>query len=125
MAGLITYALTITVVKISILALYRRIFDTPAFKQTSLIVGLACIAWFIVTLFTDVFQCRPFEAAFDPALMFTYHCIDLQAYYYGICAANLAIDLIMLYLPLHMVWRLQLPTRQKISLSGIFLLGLL
>lgn len=125
MAGLLTYALTITMVKISILALYRRIFSTPGFRLVSLLVGCACVSWFVVTLFTDLFQCRPFSAAFDPELMFTYHCIGLQAYYYGILVANLALDLVILYLPLHMVWRLKLPTKQKLSLSGIFLLGCL
>jgi len=57
MIGMITASFTITTVKIAILVLYRRIFDTPAFRQITLIVGLACIAWFIVILCTDLFQC--------------------------------------------------------------------
>ena len=79
--------------------------------------------WFIVALFTDLFQCRPFQAAFDPELLFTDQCINLQAYYWGVTASNLCLDVVMLYMPLHMVWGLKLPTRQKIALSGVFLLG--
>ena len=71
----------------------------------------------------DIFQCRPFSAAFEPALLFTDQCIDLQAFYEGVTIANLGLDVVVLYLPLHMVWKLKLPTRQKLMLSGIFLLG--
>ena len=41
----------------------------------------------------------------------------------GIPAANVTLDVILLYLPLHMVWGLKLPKRQKFVLSGIFMLG--
>ena len=79
--------------------------------------------WFTVALFTDLFQCRPFQAAFDPDLLFTNQCINLEAYYRGITASNLFIDVIMLYMPLYMVWGLHLRTRQKIEVSCMFLLG--
>jgi hypothetical protein len=71
MVGLITTSLTITTVKIANLVLYPRIFPTPAFKQETLIVGIAYIAWLIVVPLTNLFQHRPFNAAFDPDLLFT------------------------------------------------------
>lgn len=79
--------------------------------------------WFIVALFTDLFQCRPFQAAFDPELLLTDQCINLQAYNRGITASNLCLDFVMLYMPLHMVWGLKLATRHRIGLSGVFLIG--
>ena len=103
--------------------LYRRIFPTAAFRKNTLVVGSAVVLWFIVTLFTDIFQCRPFQAAFDPNFLFTNRCINLEAYYRGVTASNLCIDVAILYMPLHMVWGMKLRTRQKVSLSGIFLLG--
>ena len=123
MAGIVTYSLTITMVKLSILLLYRRIFVTQGFKRTTIYIGLLCLTWFFIAIFMDLFQCDPFKAAFNAELLFTNHCINLQAFYWGITAANLTLDVILLYLPLHMVWGLQLPKRQKFALSGIFLLG--
>lgn len=117
------YTLTITLVKLSILALYRRIFTTAAFMRITLVVGATVMLWFIIALFTNLFQCQPFQAAFDAELLFTNQCINLQAYYWGITSFNLCLDVLMLYMPLHMVWGLKLPIRQKIALSGIFLLG--
>lgn len=123
MVGLITTSLTITTVKIAILVLYRRIFPTPAFKQKTLIVGIAYIAWFIVVPLTNLFQYRPLNAASDPDLLFTESCIDLQAFYRGVVSPNPGIDNVMLYLPIHQVWELHLPRKQKFMLSGVFLLG--
>ena len=80
--------------------LYRRIFPTLAFKKSTLIVGSAVILWFVVALFTDIFQCRPFQAAFDPKLLFTNRCINLKTYYRGVTASNLCIDVAILYMPL-------------------------
>ena len=123
MSGLITYSFTMTFVRISILLLYRRIFATPAFRKTTVVVGGTCIAWFIAEAFTDIFQCHPFTAAFHPQDFPPNQCFNLPAYYWGITASNLGLDVIILYMPLHMVWGLKLPVRQKLMLSGIFLIG--
>lgn len=77
MAGLVTYSLTITIVKLSILLLYRRIFITQGFKMATMYVGLICLAWFFLAILLDIFQCHPFKAAFNVELLFTDRCIDL------------------------------------------------
>ncbi|KAL8815107.1 MAG: hypothetical protein Q9223_005721 [Gallowayella weberi] len=123
MASYVTYSLTITCSKISILLLYRRIFSTRRFRQATTIVGSLCVGWCIAAIVADIFQCRPIHAAFDPEKLFTNRCMNLQAYYRGVTASNLVLDLIVLSMPLCMVWKLTLDTKQKISLSGIFLLG--
>ena len=123
MAGIVTYSITITTVKLSILLLYRRIFVSQGFKRTTIYVGLICLAWFFIAVFIDLFQCHPFKAAFNVEVIFTDQCIDLQAFYWGITAANVTLDVPLLYLPLHMVWSLQLPKRQRLALSSIFMLG--
>jgi hypothetical protein len=38
---------------------------------------------------------------------------------------NIAVDLVIMVLPLPTVWSLQLPKRQKLALSGVFMLGTL
>lgn len=123
MATLVTYSLTITSVKLSLLLLYRRIFSTPAFKAWTLIIGATCVAWLIAAILVDVFQCRPFSAAFQSDLLFTSHCIDLQSFYLSMIAANFVLDIIVLAMPLVMVWRLQLTQRQRLQVSAIVLLG--
>ncbi|MCJ1465320.1 hypothetical protein MMC07_003937 [Pseudocyphellaria aurata] len=122
--AMISYGLTITGVKISILLLYRRVFGTVAtFKKASLVVGFLCIAWLCGNVFTEVFLCSPMSAAWDPSLLFSTHCSDIQAFLLGITISNLLLDVIILCMPLPMIWDLQLTTRRKFEVSGVFLLG--
>lgn len=123
MCTILTYSLAITMVKISLLMLFRRIFTTAAFRLKSMIVGVVCVAWFFVAVFTDIFQCSPFKDVFELHMLFTDHCINVQAYYWGISASNVFLDLVLLYLPIHEVWKLQLPRRKKLGISSVFALG--
>lgn len=121
--AMITYGLTITAVKISILLLYRRIFDTFVFKRAILVVGFLCITWLCGNIFTVFFLCSPMSAAWDPKLMFSDHCGDFQEFLMGISVSNLLLDVIILCMPLPMVWGVMLSTRKKLEVSGVFLLG--
>ena len=120
---MVTYSLTITSVKISLLMLYRRIFVTDGFRKTSLVVGVLCILWCFMAVIIDIFQCSPISAAFEPLPMTASQCINVQNFYWGIAGANLTLDFIILSMPLYMVSGLQLPKRQKVYLGAIFLLG--
>ncbi|KAG7009144.1 ubiquitin carboxyl-terminal hydrolase 2 [Physcia stellaris] len=97
----LAYSLTITIVKLSILLLYRRLFVTRTFKLLTLSVAGLCMAWFIAAVLTDIFQCHPISAVFDATMLFTDKCIDLQAYYWGITAANMVDTIVCEY-----VWSL-------------------
>ena len=123
MCAICGYSLTITAVKISILLLYHRIFETAAFRRKALIVGMVCITWCLIAICLEIFKCHPLSDAFIPKILYTDHCIDTEAYYEGVTATNMAIDITMLLLPVHMVWGLSLPIRQRILLSSIFMLG--
>lgn len=122
-AALIAYALTILMVKISILLMYRRIFDTDAFKKATWVVGAASVAWAIAAILCLIFQCHPFSGLWNPQDTFTSKCFNLQAYYRAVAGSNMALDVIILCMPLYMVWRLKLESGQKLMLSGIFALG--
>ncbi|MCJ1463094.1 hypothetical protein MMC07_001699 [Pseudocyphellaria aurata] len=121
--GLITYGLTITAVKISILSLYRRVFNTVPLKKVTLVVGFLCVTWLCGDVFSTIFFCSPISAAWDPELVFTNHCRDFQAFLLGITISNLLLDVIILCMPLPMIWSLKLSTSKKLEISGIFLLG--
>ena len=122
---MITYTLTVVMVKISILLLYRRIFDTPNFVRATWIVGIACISWLIASLLCLVFQCHTNAERYNVDSLFSDQCINLKVYWVAITGSNMALDLIMLCMPLYMVWNIRLATRQKIMASGLFALGAL
>lgn len=121
--SIITYAITITLVNVSILLLYRRIFDTRNFRIiTGVLMGL-CVAWGFATSLVIIFQCHPISGMWNPAYAYSSQCINIKAFYTGSSGAHIAFDVIILSLPLYMVIGLKLPFAQKLALAGIFLLG--
>lgn len=117
--------LTIAMAKISILLLYRRIFATAAFRKAALTVGAAVVAWAIAAILTLIFQCHPVSGAWNPDLTFSNQCIILSVYFSTVSGLNMALDIVVLCLPLWMVWHLKLDAGQKVMLTGIFTLGAL
>lgn len=103
--------------------MYRRIFPTKSVCKTTLFLGVACVAWHIAEVFSDVFQCHPVVAAWDPAFKFSSECINLEAYFWGISATNMILDVTILCLPLRVVRELELPILQKCILSAVFFMG--
>ncbi|CAF9926230.1 MAG: hypothetical protein ALECFALPRED_003396 [Alectoria fallacina] len=124
-AAVLTYTLSIAMVKISILLLYRRIFDTLIFRRATIVVGMACISWLVAALLCLAFQCHTIAERDNPDSLFSDQCIHIKVYWDAITGSNMGLDLIILCMPLHMVWNLKLATRQKMALSGIFTLGAL
>ena len=122
---MITYIITVTLVRLSILLTLRRIFDVEPFKVITTILGFATIAWGISIFFANIFQCTRFMDAFDPNVVMSSSktCIDLQAMFYGTLGTGFSLDLIILILPLHIIWRLRLSTRQKFELTAMLSLG--
>ena len=122
---MITYIMTVTLVRVSILLLLRRIFDVKPFKRVASIVGAACVAWGIAIFFANIFQCTPFADAFDPNVVMSLSdkCINLQAMFYGTLGTAFTLDLIILILPLYQIWKLSLPARKKFEVMAILSLG--
>ena len=82
------------------------------------------ILYYIVALFIAIFECTPVAFYWDKSIEGG-KCINQNQFYRWNGVANLLIDFMILSLTMPMVWRLNLGIRQKISLSSIFLLGLL
>ena len=120
-AGYQIYGVAVTLIKISILLFYRRIFTTKQFRQRTNIIGALVVAWLIVNNLTAALQCRPVRKAWD--IEIPGHCFSAISYITGVHATNLTLDIVILALPVSAVWRLQMSFAKKISVIGIFLLG--
>ena len=77
-----------------------------------------------MVLFFVIFECRPVALYWDRSIKGG-TCIDQLQFYRWNGVANLLIDFMIWSITLPVVWRLKLSMRQKISLSTLFLLGML
>ena len=109
--------------KFSVLLLYRRLFPQPGFHQILWGVGGFVLVYTVVQEFTMLFQCNPMAGAWDPAVYARATCIRLNLEWVIMASFNVLTDIVTLFLPLPLVWRLQIDRERKFQLLGVFLLG--
>ena len=121
----ILYCLCVSLIKISILLFYYRLFGVrKAFKYTCYLVLALVICWSIAIVFSNLFQCIPVKAAWIRPYPHS-KCINNNASLLGTAVTNVLLDVVILILPMAPVWSLSLTIRQKVTLTAIFLLGAL
>ncbi|KAI9818703.1 MAG: hypothetical protein M1832_004179 [Thelocarpon impressellum] len=108
--------------KFSILLLYRRIFTVHRrrFEIALYVVGGLIIGWGVSGFFTTVFQCTPVNYLW---VQEQGSCINVEASLVALASINTTLNIAVLILPMPMVWRLHMPTKQKIAVCGVFVLG--
>ena len=79
---------------------------------------------FLVCVLVAVFECHPVSFYWDKSIK-NGSCINETQFYRWNGVANLLVDFVIWSLTLPVIWHLNLNTRQKISLSAVFVLGLL
>ncbi|PQE31756.1 integral membrane protein [Rutstroemia sp. NJR-2017a WRK4] len=78
-------------------------------------------AYFMVYLL----RCIPISDAWSIPNGEPRHCIPNNDAEYSYAVTNVLLDAAILSMPAPMIWKLKLPTRQKIAVCGIFLLGII
>ncbi|MCJ1246920.1 hypothetical protein MMC30_004131 [Trapelia coarctata] len=111
-----------TVIKLSILLLYYRIFPSRKFKIAFMAVGGLNVAFFIAHTLSVLFSCAPISYNWDKSIPGG-HCINLNSLAYGITGAGFITDICIWLLPLPWLWGLQMKLPRKLAVIGIFCLG--
>ena len=122
----VLYSAAISFMKLSVLALYRRIFPqehmTPVWRACWWIVFALTFAFLWTTIFGAVFQCLPVAFFWDRTLPGG-RCFNTLAFIRATGILNIVLDVLVLALPAPVVWSLQLRTSKKLGVLGLFLLG--
>ncbi|PWY64259.1 integral membrane protein [Aspergillus heteromorphus CBS 117.55] len=117
----ILYVYNLVWTKLSILLMYYRIFHFTYFKKWAYIIGTFVIMWVICITFLFVFICVPVQKVWEPSL--PGHCINQVGTWVANATSTIATDLVILFLPLPQVWKLQLRLSEKFALTIAFGLG--
>ncbi|CAO1601782.1 hypothetical protein XANCAGTX0491_005418 [Xanthoria calcicola] len=116
--------LNLGLVKISILLFYRRIFAVRPFKAASAVMMTTVACWAVAFTSAMAAQCNPvpyFWESFE--IDYPKNCLDVQKMYQALAWSDLALDILVLALPIPVVASLQLPWRTKIKVIDILMLG--
>lgn len=116
------YLTTLGFIKSSVCVFYTRLGDRYL-TRLSLVMLAVVIAQAVSFVLTAAFQCKPIPKAWNTGL--PGHCVDINVFYLANAALNILTDLLTYTLPARVIFRLQMPTKQKIALAFILCLGLL
>ena len=117
------YNCALASIKLSILALYYRIFINEAFRKIVVAVATFVVLWLITIEIPLAVICRPTQAFWNPHL--SKNCLSATAMIYYITTSNLVTDLVVFILPIPVIIRLHTTTRNKLALCFLFSIGIL
>ncbi|KAI1096778.1 hypothetical protein F5B19DRAFT_4919 [Rostrohypoxylon terebratum] len=114
-----------SLIKMSILTSYLRIWSDRPFKHLCHVL-LLLLTLFGLTLFLGgVFACVPIALSWEPpsSSSRSSQCINLPKFMFVTSILNTALDLAIFAIPVPLVHRLQIASRQKVALTGVFTIG--
>lgn len=125
LATYLVYGFALTITKASALLFLHRIFPrhTSAtwFKAGLWIAHIINIAWLVAYTLLEIFQCKPISKFWKP--MGPGKCLLQSKIYIGAAAPSVAIDLLVLMLPLPLLWGLHTSRARKLGIIIVFILG--
>lgn len=111
--------------KTSLFLLYYRVFAPKRLLRYIITIGIAfCFAVYFANVAVAVRYCAP-HIGQGWNLWVIYSCSRIGFYNIISGAANMALDIFMLGLPIPVILRLQLPCKKKVGVLAIFMTGLL
>ncbi|KAL4917132.1 hypothetical protein BDW62DRAFT_218351 [Aspergillus aurantiobrunneus] len=122
LANNVLYNNSVTLSKISILLLYRRIFTVSKTLHTaSWVVGSVVVGSYFAAVFGLIFTTNPVHAQWQPWIPHT--SIHSKAFWIAMGAINVALDIAILCLPQPVVWGLKQTRKRKVLVSLVFAMG--
>ncbi|PYI04752.1 hypothetical protein BO78DRAFT_372434 [Aspergillus sclerotiicarbonarius CBS 121057] len=107
--------------KTSMILLYLRIFRTPLFRRICQGCVVFVICWTISFTFACLFQCYPVTALVE--FFYGNKCINTLVFYNVLSGSDVALDVVIIILPIAPVLGIQMSLRQRLAVLGMFLLG--
>ena len=117
------YFAAITCAKLTILALYLRVFTLRLYRISIYIIGSIVLVNWLTAFLLSCLKCTPFAFNWDRTVSDGHCSLDLNRLYEWITFPSIVTDVMILILPIPVVWKLQLPKLQKIGLATTFLTG--
>jgi hypothetical protein len=120
------YDTALVLLKASALLFYARIFlgrqyHATWFSWCLYLTHFLNIAWYLGIVFSSAFMCKPIAKSWNPTL--EGHCGSTPGLWLGSAIPSVAIDLIILLLPLPMIWSLKMNKARKLGIMAIFVCG--
>lgn len=103
------------------LTLYLDLFPKPGFRNAVFVMMGVVVAFWLGLILSGLLICRPIAYNWDRSL--DGQCGSTTAEEVGFAVANMIVDGTIVFLPIPVVWNLQMSVKRKIGISCLFGLG--
>ncbi|KAL8645054.1 MAG: hypothetical protein Q9210_006924 [Variospora velana] len=121
-ASVIIYVPAVGLAKVAILLFYLRINPDRHFRITVYITLALTMSYVVALSLTILLQCSPVPAFWNPSIPDS-KCVKGTKLYLANAILNVVFDFMVLLVPVPMLLKLQVPTRQKFVIGALFSLG--
>ena len=111
-----------TLSRLSIAALYLRLFPKGLAKTISWVMVFYFIAFVLAQMITGPLECTPLSFLWDPEMEGA-QCINLFLYFELSGILNIVGDVALMIIPVPIIWKLQTSTSRKAGIAIAFLSG--
>ena len=119
--GQLLWVTCVTLVRVSVLTLYVRIFPTPSFRKVCYLVLGFNLGYFMGVVLACFLICQPLAFIWDQSVNGS--CGNQKSLDTFIGLFNLLLDVTAVALPMPVLWGLQMRKRRKLAVSGMFSMG--
>lgn len=97
----------------------------PFFRRLLHLVLFLVIGWWIAIIVVAIVQCQPYSYFWKQYVdqNSTGRCINIPSFFIGNGGASVVTDFLILITPIPLVWGLQMPVMQRLTVLCIFFLG--
>lgn len=123
-AAYVTWTIATTSIKLSVLFLYIRIMTWSMVRKLSYVLMGLTVAYCVTFMTVFLTTCTPnISQLWNPRP--DGHCRDLNAGQLSSVSTNLALDVLIIILPIPFLWSLKMSMRNKMVVTAAFSLGIM
>ncbi|KAI9651200.1 hypothetical protein NHQ30_001237 [Ciborinia camelliae] len=116
------YPIALSMSKLSLLALYWRIFAVTGGRIPIIVASVVNGAWGFAALFAGIFSCQPIQAFWHFGI--AAKCISSPVFFTSNEAFTIVFDIVVLFIPVWFIAQIKRSVGERISISSTFVLGL-
>ncbi|CAG8974562.1 hypothetical protein HYALB_00004358 [Hymenoscyphus albidus] len=121
------YAMSVMCLKVAILLEWTRIFSphgiSRRFSRICYTLLVINVCFYTASVIASALSCRPYKRIWDKLVPGT--CINTMILDVTSSAINVLSNIIILLLPQHIIWRLQMTLKRKIGVALVFGVGII
>ena len=120
----LAWTASIGLIILAILLFYVRVFPNRWMRLSVYGLTAFTIAWVLAMMLVVIFQCNPVQFFWNREIPGG-HCINANDFYFAMAVVSTVVLVTVLFLPVPIIWTLQISYTRRLGLAFVFTIGVL